>query len=100
MSALKKAALFVVTLALALGASFFIAQWWSPVCHEDCPVPIQAAMWVFLLAMPLGLAVVVALAPTGSRRLGRVGLALAVFAVAGIVLTGVATWFQGRGHGG
>jgi uncharacterized membrane protein HdeD (DUF308 family) len=99
MSGLKKAGLFVGTLALALVASWFIAKGWSPVCHEGCPVPIQAAMWIFLLAMPLAVAGVVALA-AGARRLRRVGWTFAAFAVVGLALTLLAAWFQGRGHGG
>ena len=100
MSGLKKAGLFVGTLAPASAVSWFIAQWWSPVCHEGCPVPIQLAMWVFLLVMPLAVAGVVALAAADPRRLRRVGLTLAAFAVVGLALTLVAAWFQGRGHGG
>ena len=100
MNALKRTALFVATLALGLVASFFIGQGWSPVCHEGCPVPIQAAMWVFLLALPLALAIVVSVTAVAPRRPRRVGLTLAVFAVLGIALTVVAAWFQGHGHGG
>jgi len=100
MSGLGKAGLVACTLTLGLVASFFIARWWSPVCHEGCPVAIQAAMWMFLLAMPLALAVPVALTATRDRRWRGVAITLAALALVGVTLTVVAAWFQARAHGG
>ena len=100
MSGLGKAGLSVCTLALGLVASFFIAQGLSPVCHEGCPVTIQAAMWIFLLAMPVALAAAVGLTATRDRRRRRITATLAAFALAGVALTVAATWFQARTHGG
>lgn len=100
MSGVGRFGLVLAVLAAALAASFFIAQWWSPVCHEGCPGAIQGAMWLFLLAMPLGLAGVVGVAAGRPRALARIGLALVVLAVLGGVLTAVAVWFPGFAHGG
>jgi hypothetical protein len=97
---LARFGLAVAALLLGTGASFVLARWWSPVCHEGCLPAIQVAMWLFLLALPLASAAVVAVAAGRPRALARIGLALAALAALGIVLTAVAAWFQARGHGG
>jgi hypothetical protein len=99
-SALGKIGLALAAFGVGLVASYELARWWSPVCHEGCPQAIQLSMWLFLLALPLALAGVMAIAAGRRRPLARIGLTLAALAVLGIVLTAVAAWFQGRGHGG
>ncbi|MFL6696044.1 MAG: hypothetical protein ACJ8GJ_02680 [Vitreoscilla sp.] len=96
---LARFGLALAALVLGTGASFVLARWWSPVCHEDCLPAIQVSMWLFLLALPLALAAVVAVWAGRPRAVARIGLALAALAAVGIVLTAVAAWFQARGHG-
>jgi cytochrome bd-type quinol oxidase subunit 2 len=100
MKGIAKSGLVLATLAVGLGASFFIAQGWSPVCHEGCPRPIQLSMWLFLLALPLGAAGVVAVVAGRPRAPVRIALTLAAFAIVGVLLTLVAAWFQSHGRGG
>jgi hypothetical protein len=100
MSGLGRVCLVVVALGVGLVASWLLAQWWSPVCHEGCPPAIQLSMWLFLLVLPLALAGVTAIAAARPQALARLGAALVALAVLGIVLTAVAAWFQGRAHGG
>jgi len=99
MSLFARGGLAVAAAALGLVAGFFIGQWWSPVCHEGCPGPMQAAMWLFLLALPIVMAAVVFVATGRPRPLVRVAAALGAFALLGIVLTVIAAWLQGHARG-
>ena len=100
MRGVRKAALAFAALLVGLGASFVLARWWSPICHEDCPGSLQIAMWLFLLALPIALAAGVALAAGRPRAGARLGQVLAALGVVGLVLTAAAVWIQGRAHGG